>query len=250
MTKTNLLTKRPEVPWMQWASSHILLRCHLMATRRYKKRFLWISAAPFNTITNPLKALEPWSSILDISMVAFLFQQQATTSMPKWSVLFIPVHNVGVPQGDVLSPFLFSLHTDSLTPRHSRLLKYADDFVLCNSYSKFSVQVELDEDLHRLITWSADHGLLINKTKCAECLFYYKNTSPQLPLSLINDEALSREQTVKYLCVHFNSNLTWSTNIDSVLTKCLKISFFYPSKNPSSSFYSSSSSKPTMIKTV
>ncbi len=70
-------------------------------------------------------------------------------------------------------------------------------------------QEGLDEDLHRLVTWSADHGLLINKTKCAECLFYPKNTSPQLPLSLINDEALSREQTVKYLGVHFHSNLTW-----------------------------------------
>ncbi len=57
-------------------------------------------------------------------------------------------------------------------------------------------------------------------------LFYPKNTSPQPPLSLINGEALSRKQTVKYLVVHFNSNLTWSTHIDSVFTKCLKISFF------------------------
>ncbi len=37
---------------------------------------------------------------------------------------------------------------------------------------------------------------------------------------------LPREQIVKYLGVHFNSNLTWSTHIDSVYTKCLKISFF------------------------
>ncbi len=113
-----------------------------------------------------------------------------------------------------------------LTSRHCRLLKYADDFVLCNSYKNCTDQEGLDEDLHRLVTWSADHGLLINKTKCAERLFYPKNTSPQLPLSLINGEALSREQTVKYLGVHFNSNLTWSTHIDSVFTKCLKISFF------------------------
>ncbi len=56
--------------------------------------------------------------------------------------------------------------------------------------------------------------------------FIPKNTSPpQLRLSLINGEALSREQTVKYL-VHFTSNLTWSTHIDSVLIQYLKISFF------------------------
>ncbi len=75
--------------------------------------------------------------------------------------------------------------------------EYADDFVLCNSYNKCTDYEGLDEDLHHRVTWSADHGLLINKTKCAECLFYPKNTSPQLPLRLINGEALSREQTVK-----------------------------------------------------
>ncbi len=49
---------------------------------------------------------------------------------------------------------------------------------------------------------------------------------PQLPLSLINGEALSREQTVKYLGVNFNSKLTCSTHIDPVFTKCLKMFFF------------------------
>ncbi len=54
-------------------------------------------------------------------------------------------------------------------------------------------------------------GLLtMDTTKCVKCLFYSKNTSPQLPLSLMNGEALSREQTVKYLGVNFNWNLTWS----------------------------------------
>ncbi len=74
------------------------------------------------------------------------------------------------------------------------------------------------------MTWSADHGLLINKTKCAECLFYPRNTSSKPPLSLINGEELSREQTVKYIGVRFNSNLTWSTHIDSVFSKdCVSI---------------------------
>ncbi len=114
----------------------------------------------------------------------------------------------------VLSTFLFSLHTDSLSSCHSRLLKYADDFMLCNSYIKCSDQEGLDDDLHRLVTWSSDHGLLISKTKCAS--FIPKNTSPQLPLSLVNGEALSRQQTVKNLGVHFNLNLIWPTQIDSV----------------------------------
>ncbi len=77
----------------------------------------------------------------------------------------------------------------------------------------------LDDYLHHLVPWSADHGLIINKTICKECLFYPKNTSPQLPFSLINGE----EQTVKNLGAYFTSNLTGSTQIDFVFTECLKI---------------------------
>ncbi len=56
-------------------------------------------------------------------------------------------------------------------------------------------------------------------------LFFPENTSTQLPLSFVNGEALFREQTVKYLGVHFTANLTWSIRIDTNFTKCLKLSF-------------------------
>ncbi len=81
-----------------------------------------------------------------------------------------------------------------------------DDFVLGNSCSKCSDKDGLDEDLQRLVTWSADHGLIINKNKCVGCLFYPQNISPQLQLPLVNGEALFREQTVKYLGVHYTSS--------------------------------------------
>ncbi len=106
---------------------------------------------------------------------------------------------MGVLQGAVLSHFVFSLQNGSLTSRHCRLLKYADDFVLCNSYSKCSDQKGLDDDLSRLVPWSANHGLIITKQKCIECLFYSKNTSHELPFAFLNGESLSREQTSRWL---------------------------------------------------
>ncbi len=133
---------------------------------------------------------------------------------------------MGILPGAHLSPFLFSLHADSLTSCHSRLLKYADEVVLSNSYSKCSDQDGLGDDLCRLATWSSDHGLNISMIKYVECLAYSKNTSPQLLFSFLYSEALSREHTVKYVGVHFSSNMTLSTHIDTAFTKCLKPSFF------------------------
>ncbi len=135
-------------------------------------------------------------------------------------------NNVGVPQEVVLSPFLFSLHTDPLSTCHSRLLKYADCFVFINFYTKCSDQEDLDDDLYRRATWSADHWLLINKTKCAKCLFYSTNIFSHHQLFFINGEAVSREQTVKYLGEYITSIMTWCTHMNTVFTNCLRLSFF------------------------
>ncbi len=60
--------------------------------------------------------------------------------------------------------------------------------------------------------------LIINKTKCVECLFYSKNTSFQSPFSFLNGEALSREHTIKYLGVYFSSNMAWSSHVETFFT--------------------------------
>ncbi len=73
---------------------------------------------------------------------------------------------------------------------------YADDFVLGNSCSKDPNQEGLDDGLSRFATMD------LSLTSALNASFYSKNTSSQLPFSFLNGEALSREQTVKYLSVH------------------------------------------------
>ncbi len=122
-------------------------------------------------------------------------------------------------------PFFLPFYSPCiLTPSHHvTLLKYAVDFVFFCSYSKLSDQDVLDDDLHRRLTCSADHGLIINKNKYAECLFCPKNNSAKLTLSLINGEALSWDQTVRCLGVHFTSNLKGPPTLrwfQKLLVKC------------------------------
>ncbi len=103
--------------------------------------------------------------------------------------------------------------------------------MLRNSYIKCSDQEGLDDDLSCLATWSADHGFIINKTKCVEYLFSSKTTSSQLPFSFLKGEALSRAQTVKYLCVHFTSNMTWSTHNDTLSEGFAQLTLTNPFKS-------------------
>ncbi len=77
----------------------------------------------------------------------------------------------------------------------------------------------LDDDLSRRGTWSAIHGLVINKTECVACLVYSKNTSSPLPFFFLDGE-----QTVKCLGVHFSSNMAYYTHVETVLIKCPKLS--------------------------
>ncbi len=202
--------------------AHIIAKSLHGGSKVQKAVFVDFSSA-FNTIPSSqiidrLSSLGASSWIVRWLLSYFTNRRQRACLIGRCSLNLY--NNAGVPLGAVLSPFPFALHTDSLSSCHNKLLKYADDFVLCNSYSKCFDQEGLDDDFQHLVTWSDDHGLLRNKTECAECLFY----SPQLPLSLFTSEASAREKAVQYLDVHFNSNLTWSTHIDSVFTECLKIS--------------------------
>ncbi len=122
---------------------------------------------------------------------------------------------MGVPQGAVLSLFLFSLRTDSLSPCHSRLLKYANHFVPCTANVPPTANVLTKRGW--TTTWSADHGLVINKAKC---VCYSKTLLP-------NSRFLSlMVNMTKYVGENFSSNMTWSAHIDTGFTRYLKQCLF------------------------
>ncbi len=123
-----------------------------------------------------------------------------------------------------LFTILFSLHTDSRTACHRRLLMYVDGFVVGNSYSKCSDQEGPGNDLFHLPT---DHVLIMDKTTCVECFFYSeKNKSSQLPLSFLNAKVLSHERTANYLGAYFFSCMTWFIHTLNVFTQCFNLSLF------------------------
>jgi hypothetical protein len=87
-------------------------------------------------------------------------------------------NNRGVLQGAVLSPVLFSLHTDSLTSVNSNnVVKYADDTVVAGKSSDAADIENFQQSLNNIQKWSTENGLLLNKLKSLECVFSLQNSS-------------------------------------------------------------------------
>ena len=157
---------------------------------------------------------------------------QASSSIRKVSV--------GVPQGSILGPLLFTIYINDIPTvlRNSTVTLFADDTALhCSSESAFGLQTMLNEDLVILAEWLHEHKLTLNVSKSKFILIggpkklsYFS----EVALS-INDRRLDRVNSYKYLGVIINENLTWTDHIENLRSKVLqrlgllrRIKYFLP----------------------
>ncbi len=106
--------------------------------------------------------------------------------------------------------------TDSLrSPNDYRILKYADDIVVCSPSS--SDATSLSAALQHVSAWSQNHGLLLNESKCVECIFFLRALSvlPH-PLS-INGTVLTSSGKVQYLGLFLTPNLSGGAHNETFL---------------------------------
>ncbi len=92
---------------------------------------LWTFLAPLERVGSTRCTLD------SVGLLAHTIAESLDGGSKVQKAVFVDFSSAfnAIPRSQILS-ILFSLHTDSLTSRHCRLLKYADDFVLCNSYNK------------------------------------------------------------------------------------------------------------------
>ena len=134
---------------------------------------------------------------------------------------FVPI---GVPQGSVLGPVLFSLFVNDINCHvyPSAINLYADDTLLysvgnsCNEASE-KLQMSLDE----ICKWYYGNRLALNenKSKCMLITSKYRTRQGNDLLHVnMNDTNIEQVRAVKYLGVTIDENLTWNDHI-SVLCK-------------------------------
>lgn len=130
----------------------------------------------------------------------------------------------GVPQGSILGPFLFLLFINdmpnSITSASTAL--FADDCKVFKSVHSLDDCASLQNDLSAMHAWSQKWQMSFNVTKC-KVLTITRSRSPFIYQYHIDGTNLDRVGEFKDLGITFDSNLKFTSHINSLISKSNKL---------------------------
>lgn len=139
---------------------------------------------------------------------------------------WLPVTS-GVPQGSILRPLLFLVFANkmpSYVQHGSSLALFADDSKLYRPLGSVSSSASLQSDLDGLHSWSSDHKMTFNTTKC-KVLRMSKRRSCRKPLNTyyLGEEILSHSPQTSDLGVSVSGKCTWTSHIEQMCSKANRV---------------------------
>ncbi|KAJ8353276.1 hypothetical protein SKAU_G00208430 [Synaphobranchus kaupii] len=132
----------------------------------------------------------------------------------------------GVPQGGVVSPYLFLLHMSTRKTVFDNTLDtgYADDvglswaIPLTNIHSDRSMEMEAKQ----LDEWAASSNMLLNGKKSVEMRICFSRNLPQLVPLFLGGQEVPIVTTTKYFGFHLDSDLSCNTQVEQSVKKASK----------------------------
>ena len=101
---------------------------------------------------------------------------------------------------------------------------FADDIALYRAIRSPLDFILLQLDVDAICNWISLNYLTLNITKCCYMIFTRKiyPTLPTTPL-VVNNLALAKVDSFKYLGVNVSTNLSWSEHVDCITTKTRRL---------------------------
>lgn len=130
---------------------------------------------------------------------------------------------MGVPQGSILGPHLFSVYIhDVPVPQNCQLALYADDLAIytCSSSRKIIAR-RLEFGLQKLRNFYSKWKIKINDSKTETIMFSRRSKAAMPSRIVMNGEAIPWARSVKYLGLHLDSRLNWKRQLENIRQKGL-----------------------------
>ena len=128
---------------------------------------------------------------------------------------------IGVPQGSTLGPLLFLIYIADMQQafKSMKVIHYADDSTLYFSFPKNNDCAQLvNTELKSLSDWLSANKLFLNVTKTKYMVFHNIGKPPDVNIS-INELPVERTEVHKFLGIHIDDRLTFSTHAQKLCSK-------------------------------
>ena len=136
---------------------------------------------------------------------------------------------LGVPQGSILGPILFSLYINDLPLNisGSKLVLFADDTnILVSGENLHTLQHKLTNILSELQLWFLSNNFVVNTDKTSVISFHTtQDKNPIRPHITLEHNIIPYNTTTKFLGIHIIENEKWNDHIKQ-LRSTLSTSYY------------------------